>query len=189
MKRLFLIIIIFCGLWSPICAHAVNYQALIITSYGQITVKLNNDTPLHRDNFVKLAREGFYDSLLFHRVISEFVIQAGDPASRHAAPGEKLGQGDPEYTLPSEIIPTRYHKIGVLAAARQDDEANPTRRSSGSQFYITVAVVGRLNGLYTIFGEVIDGQKVADKISRAPRDENDRPKKDVRIKTIKIIEK
>ena len=110
---------------------------LISTSYGDITVRLYDDTPIHRDNFLKLAREGFYDGTLFHRVIRNFMIQGGDPDSKNAAPGEHLGAGDVAYTLPAEFVyPTHFHKRGVLSAARQGDQVNPERRSSGCQFYI-----------------------------------------------------
>lgn len=109
----------------------------IETSQGVVTVALFDETPIHRDNFLKLVREGYYDGLLFHRVIRDFMIQSGDPNSRNAAPGQKLGEGGPGYTLPAEIRwPDLYHYRGVLAAAREGDDANPERRSSGSQFYI-----------------------------------------------------
>lgn len=109
----------------------------MLTSKGRIVLRLYNDTPLHRDNFLKLAREGYFNDLLFHRVIADFMIQGGDPDSRDAAPGRLLGEGDPGYTLPAEIqYPAHFHKRGVLAAAREGDRTNPERRSSGSQFYI-----------------------------------------------------
>ena len=109
----------------------------MLTSKGQIVLRLYNDTPLHRDNFLKLVREGYFTDLLFHRVIQDFMIQGGDPDSRDAAPGQLLGEGDPGYTLPAEIrYPAHFHKRGVLAAAREGDRTNPERRSSGSQFYI-----------------------------------------------------
>ncbi|MDD3740351.1 MAG: peptidylprolyl isomerase [Bacteroidales bacterium] len=111
-------------------------QLLIETSKGNITVILYDGTPVHRDNFVKLAEEGFYDGIIFHRVINSFMIQAGDPESKDAPAGKILGNGGPGYTLPAEIIPSYYHKKGVLAAARTGDQGNPQRRSSGSQFYI-----------------------------------------------------
>ncbi len=116
-------------------------EVLISTSEGDIKVRLYDDTPLHRDNFLKLAREGYYDGVLFHRVIKDFMVQTGDPESKNAAPGQMLGSGDPGYTIPAEIIyPKHYHKYGALAAARTGDQVNPERRSSGSQFYI---VTGR----------------------------------------------
>ncbi len=113
---------------------------LIHTPYGTMRMRLYCETPIHSENFLKLAREGFYDSLLFHRVIPTFVIQGGDPNSRNAKPGQVLGQGGPGYTLPAEIKPNLYHKRGAVAAARLPDNVNPERRSSGSQFYI---VLGR----------------------------------------------
>ena len=107
------------------------------TTEGNIVIALFDETPLHRDNFIRLAKEGFYDSLLFHRVIAEFMIQAGDPDSRHATPGQSLGEGSAPYTLPAEIcLPKLYHRRGMVAAAREGDNVNPERRSSGSQFYI-----------------------------------------------------
>lgn len=108
----------------------------ISTMLGDITVRLYDETPLHRDNFLKLAREGYYDGTLFHRVIRDFMIQGGDPQSKGAPKGKSLGSGGPEYTLPAEISPALFHKRGALAAARLGDEVNPERRSSGSQFYI-----------------------------------------------------
>ncbi len=111
-------------------------RVLISTNKGDIVVALYDKTPQHRDNFIKLVRDGFYDGLLFHRVISGFMIQTGDPLSRDAVPGEPLGTGGPGYTIPAEIINGLFHHKGALAAARQGDQANPERRSSGSQFYI-----------------------------------------------------
>lgn len=109
----------------------------IKTPEGDILIRLYDDTPRHRDNFLKLAREGYYDGTLFHRVIKDFMIQGGDPDSRNAPAGKMLGTGGPDYTLPAEIAyPQRYHKRGALSAARLGDEVNPERESSGSQFYI-----------------------------------------------------
>lgn len=114
----------------------------IETTAGDIKVKLYGDTPSHRDNFVKLVNEGYYNGTLFHRVIKDFMIQAGDPDSRNAAPGQMLGSGGPSYTLPAEIVyPAHFHKRGALAAARQGDQVNPEKRSSGSQFYIVTGEV------------------------------------------------
>ncbi|HHE40158.1 MAG TPA: peptidylprolyl isomerase [Candidatus Cloacimonetes bacterium] len=110
------------------------------TNYGDITIKLYNETPQHRDNFLKLVEECFYDSTLFHRVIAGFMIQAGDPDSKGAMPQKQLGAGGPGYTVPAEFRKDLIHKKGALAAARQGDQVNPQKRSSGSQFYI---VVGR----------------------------------------------
>ena len=112
-------------------------HVIISTDKGDITVSLYNDTPLHRDNFIQLCQEHFYDSLLFHRVISDFMIQGGDPQSRHARMDKELGDGGPGYELPAEIFyPKHFHKRGALAAAREGDATNPERKSSGSQFYI-----------------------------------------------------
>lgn len=109
----------------------------ITTSLGDLTIRLYDDTPLHRDNFLKLVGENFYDSIMFHRVIKAFMVQTGDPASKDAKPGQMLGSSDPDYTLPAEIdYPRHYHKYGALAAARTADQVNPERRSSSSQFYI-----------------------------------------------------
>lgn len=108
----------------------------IQTSLGDIVVRLYDETPVHRDNFVKLAKDGYYDGTLFHRVIKDFMIQGGDPDSKGAPAGKRLGTGGPDYTLEAEIKDGLFHKRGALAAARQGDEVNPERRSSGSQFYI-----------------------------------------------------
>ena len=108
----------------------------IDTEFGSIKIKLYDETPLHRDNFIKLVSEGFYTDLLFHRVIQGFMIQGGDPNSKNAEPGKRLGEGDLEYTLPAEINPKFFHRKGVLAAARQGDQVNPEKRSSACQFYI-----------------------------------------------------
>lgn len=108
----------------------------IQTMLGDIVVRLYDETPIHRDNFLKLAKEGYYDGTLFHRVIKDFMIQGGDPDSKGALAGKMLGVGGPDYTLEAEIKEGLYHKRGALAAARQGDEVNPERRSSGSQFYI-----------------------------------------------------
>lgn len=109
----------------------------IETTAGPIKIRLYDDTPLHRDNFLKLAKEGYYDGVLFHRVIKDFMVQTGDPDSKNAQPGAMLGAGSPDYTIPAEFVyPKHYHKFGALAAARTGDDMNPERRSSGSQFYI-----------------------------------------------------
>lgn len=112
-------------------------MVLISTEYGNMKVKLYNETPQHRDNFIKLAKNGFYDGLLFHRVIKGFMIQGGDPESKNAPASKQLGAGDVGYTIPAEFVyPKYYHKKGALAAARQGDQVNPEKRSSGCQFYI-----------------------------------------------------
>lgn len=111
-------------------------MVVITTTYGDMTVKLYDDTPIHKANFLKLVNESFYDSLLFHRVISGFMVQGGDPDSRNAKPRAQLGRGGPGYTIPAEILPNHIHKKGALSAARQGDMVNPQKESSGSQFYI-----------------------------------------------------
>ena len=111
-------------------------QVLLQTNLGDITLRLYDETPQHRDNFLRLVREGYYNGTLFHRVIRDFMVQGGDPDSVNAPAGKRLGTGGPDYTLEAEIHPALFHKRGALAAARQGDEVNPERRSSGSQFYI-----------------------------------------------------
>ena len=128
---------------------------------GDIVVRLYDETPIHRDNFVKLAKEGYYDGTLFHRVIKNFMIQGGDPDSKGAPAGKMLGVGGPDYTLQAEIQDGLFHKRGALAAARQDDEVNPERRSSGSQFYIVWGQVYNENQLRQ-FSKQLRMQKVQD---------------------------
>ena len=113
----------------------------IKTDFGEIVVKLYNDTPGHRDNFIKLVNSGFYEDLLFHRVIKDFMIQGGDPDSRQAGSEQSLGTGGPGYTIPAEFTPSHFHKKGALAAARQGDNVNPRKESSGSQFYIVTGTI------------------------------------------------
>lgn len=158
----------------------------IKTTDGTMTVKLYADTPLHRDNFVKLAKSGFYDGLLFHRVIKGFMIQGGDPFTRDTAKVAQYGTGGPGYTIPAEIVPGKTHKKGALAAARLADRVNPAKESSGSQFYIVQdpANCVHLDGEYTIFGEVVDGLPVIDKIAAERTDRYDRPVGDVKIVSI-----
>lgn len=249
--------------------NADNVTVEIKTTMGDIIATLYNDTPLHRDNFIKLISEGYYDGMLFHRVIRDFVAQTGDPFSRSAVAGQTLGEGGPEYRIDAEIrYPEHFHKYGALAAAREADEINPERRSSGSQFYIvtgktytegqlrsmerqinrerevetaarinaeyrdsitalrrardfsglsalqdelrekaeaeakanqfrfsdearqaytTVGGVPHLDGEYTVFGEVIKGMDVVEKITEQPTDAMGRPTDDVRIISVKIL--
>jgi cyclophilin family peptidyl-prolyl cis-trans isomerase len=147
---------------------------------------LYNETPKHRDNFVKLAKAGFYDGLLFHRVIMGFMIQGGDPLSKNAKPGQALGMGDPGYTIPAEFNAALKHDRGALAAARTE---NPTKASSGSQFYIVQPDKGAhfLDMNYTVFGKVTEGLDVIDKIAAAQKDQSDRPVKDIKM-TVKIVD-
>lgn len=121
--------------------HDGNIIVRIETEYGNIDIKLYNETPIHRDNFVNLVKDGFYDDLLFHRVINNFMIQGGDPQSLNAEPGTALGSGGPGYTVPAEISDNIFHKKGALAAARLGDNVNPDKESSGSQFYIVHGAV------------------------------------------------
>ena len=140
----------------------------IETSMGTIKIKLYKETPLHKDNFVKLASKRFYDNILFHRIIKDFMIQVGDPLTKNPnADPAKFGTGGPGYTIPAEILPQFKHKKGALAAARKGDKANPNRESSGSQFYFVESEKGcsHLDGQYTIFGETIEGFEVIDAIA------------------------
>jgi peptidyl-prolyl cis-trans isomerase B (cyclophilin B) len=195
------------------------------TTMGDIVIRLSDSTPLHRDNFLKLVKKGYYDSVLFHRVINNFMIQAGDPNSKTAVAGLALGNGGPGYTIPAEFRTTLFHKKGVIAAARMGDNVNPTKVSSGSQFYIvqgkTFTEPGldsletmRLNGRkipvsqrevyktiggtphldqgYTVFGEVVKGLEVVDKIAAvqtSKAQDRDRPLQDVRIIKMKLVKR
>ncbi|MDR2466012.1 MAG: peptidylprolyl isomerase [Prevotellaceae bacterium] len=115
------------------CKENENMKVLLETTEGNIVLQLYDDTPQHRDNFVKLVKEGYYDGVIFHRVIPQFMIQTGDPESKNPQPGASYGRGGPDYRIPAEILPNRYHRKGALAAARTN---NPKKESSGSQFYI-----------------------------------------------------
>ena len=165
----------------------------IVTNLGTIKVKLYSKTPLHRYNFEKLALSGYYDGLLFHRVINGFMIQGGDPNTRDRSPEgvAKYGQGGPGYTVPAEFIPGYRHKKGALAAARRGDAANPMKESSGSQFYLVQdeAACAQLDGAYTVYGETIEGLDVIDRIAKEATDNRDRPVHDVIIKKIILDEK
>lgn len=243
----------------------------IETTLGDIKVKLYNETPKHRDNFIKLAKDGVYDGTLFHRVIKDFMVQAGDPESKNAPKGKMLGSGDVGYTVPAEFVyPTYFHKKGALSAARQGDNVNPNKESSGCQFYIvtgkvfndstllnmeqqknqnkvsaifnnlaqkhmkeiykmrkandedglydlqdkllaeaeaeaakqpdfhftpeqvqaytTVGGTPHLDGEYTVFGEVVEGMDIVDKIQGVKTDRNDRPEDDVKIINVSVVE-
>lgn len=160
----------------------------IQTNLGMIKVKLYSKTPKHKANFEKLALSGFYDGILFHRVIDGFMIQGGDPNTKDTTLVEKYGQGGPGYTIPAEIIPDYRHKKGALAAARRGDAANPERESSGSQFYLVQSeeACAQLDGAYTVFGETVEGLDVIDRIAKVATDRRDRPISDVRIISIKL---
>lgn len=225
MKHLFLAIIASFALLSCAGSSIVQKepQVVISTNKGDIVVKLYNQTPIHRDNFLKLAETGALDSTLFHRVIKDFMIQGGDPDSRGAAPGVMLGEGEVGEPLPAEFrYPELFHKRGVIAAAREGDSVNPERKSSSSQFYIvwgkvfetdslldaryeqtkrmgtapiadevretyrTLGGTPHLDGIYTVFGEVVTGLEVVDAIQNVVTDENDRPIEDVVVTSIKV---
>ena len=164
-------------------------QFVIHTDFGDMKGVLYNETPKHRDNFVKLAKSGYYDGTLFHRVIPGFMIQGGDPNSKNAKPGQRLGMGGPGYTIPAEFNPKLLHKRGALAAARLGGPSNPAKESSGSQFYIVEPEKGvhQLDNDYTVFGEVTQGLDVITKIASTLRDNADRPLKDIKM-TVKILE-
>lgn len=135
--------------------------AVIETDFGNIKIKLYDETPLHRDNFKKLISDGFYKDLLFHRVIKGFMVQGGDPDSKNAAPGAALGNGDLGYTIPAEINPKFFHKRGVLAAARQGDQVNPEKKSSACQFYIMQGKVFRPGELDTLESRMQENRKMS----------------------------
>jgi len=186
----------------------------IITSKGECLLKLYDETPQHRDNFVKLVREGYYNDLLFHRVIQHFMIQGGDPNSRYAAEKQRLGEGGPGYTIPAEFNDSLFHKKGAIGAARDD---NPEKASSGSQFYLvqgrtftdrgldsleqlrlggrkipprqrevykTIGGTPHLDQSYTVFGELITGIAVIDSIAAVETDRYDRPLHDQRMEMV-----
>jgi len=212
MNRSFFALILGFALIISACNSDSRTKVLIETEYGNMTAVLYDETPQHRDNFVKLANEGFYDDLLFHRVIKGFMIQGGDPDSRGAAPGQRLGAGGPGYTVPAEFVDQHVHLKGALSAARTGGPSNPEKRSSGSQFYVVQGqplpaaafdsprlakknyteeqkqayqeVGGRpdLDRDYTVFGRVIEGLDVIDKIAAVQTAPGDRPLKDVKMK-------
>ena len=161
----------------------------VITSKGTMRIKLYSKTPKHRDNFVKLVSENYYDGIRFHRVIAGFMIQAGDPYSRDTSKINLWGQGGPDYTVPAEFVNEYWHKKGAIAAARRGDLANPTKASSGSQFYIVhdENACLHLDGQYSIFGEVTEGLEVIDKIATVETDMYDRPSEDVFITAIRPV--
>lgn len=203
----------------------VRKEVLLQTTMGDIRIALFNETPLHRDNFIKLVKTGKYDGVLFHRVIKDFMIQTGDLGSVKAKPGEELGETPEKYKVPAEIkYPQLFHRRGMVAAAREADRVNPKRESSASQFYIVYGwnfneaeielfkhkldstSEGRhvmppevmeayvryggtphLDGAYTVFGEVLEGMDVVEKIQSVETDPADRPKEDIRIIKASIL--
>ena len=166
-------------------------QFKIETSKGDLIVKLYEETPLHKENFIKLATSGFYDGILFHRVINGFMIQCGDPFSKDSTRVDEWGTGGPGYTVPAEIVKGFTHKKGALAAARRGDFVNPAKASSGSQFYIVQDPLNckHLDGEYTIFGEVVEGLDIIDKIAGVPTDYSDRPLEPVSIISVTPVKK
>lgn len=203
----------------------IRHEIEMVTDSGKIVIALYNETPQHRDNFLKNVKEGVYDGQLFHRVIKDFMIQAGDPASKTATKGQMLGDSDDKYSVPAEIVyPKLFHKRGAVAAARESDDVNPQRASSATQFYIvwgrkfsdnqlawaqeridkytngqikitpeigniykTVGGTPHLDGSYTVFGEVLEGLDIVERIQTATTDGNDRPINDIRIVKATVI--
>jgi peptidyl-prolyl cis-trans isomerase B (cyclophilin B) len=135
-------------------------DVLMETTLGSLVIRLSDRTPLHRDNFIRLVKKHYYDSVLFHRVISGFMIQAGDPNSRRALPHQPLGNGGPGYTLPAEFVPELFHKKGALAAARMGDQVNPEKASSGSQFYLVQGRTYSNAGLDSMETYLFPGRKI-----------------------------
>lgn len=167
-------------------ANSKKGFVMIETTLGNITIQLNDSAATkHSANFRKLAKDGYYDSTTFHRVIPNFMIQGGDPNSKN---GERSthGMGGPEYRIDAEIGLT--HNRGVIAAARQGDQINPQKMSNGSQFYITVVPTTFLDGQYSVFGKVVEGMDVVDKIVAVPRDPRDNPLEKIMIKKVTVIE-
>ncbi|MBQ7639904.1 MAG: peptidylprolyl isomerase [Bacteroidales bacterium] len=162
----------------------------IETSEGDIVIKLYEETPLHKDNFIKLAQKHFYDGILFHRIINGFMIQTGDPLTKDSTKINAWGTGGPGYTIPAEIVKGLTHKKGALAAARRGDMVNPAKESSGSQFYIVQDENGcrHLDGEYTIFGEVVKGLNIIDKIAAKRTDGRDRPSEPIQIISVTPVE-
>ena len=184
MKKLFLCL---CAavLAAVGCAPKPEKEVVMVveTTMGTVEFKLYNETPLHRDNFIRLAEEHYFDSLLFHRVIDDFVIQGGDPNSKYAKPGEMLGDGEPDYRVPAEIRVDQGITCvkGSILAAREGDDVNPERESCASQYCFMMRPCPHLDGGYTVFGEVTEGMDVLEAIQKVATDENDRPLEDIRM--------
>lgn len=163
----------------------------IITNLGIIKVKLYEGTPKHRENFARLAFSGYYDGILFHRVINGFMIQAGDPQTKDPnSDSSRWGTGGPDYTVSAEFVSDYKHLKGALAAARRGDAANPLKESSGSQFYLVqdADACAQLDGNYTVFGQTIEGFDVIDKIAAVETNSRDCPLSPVKIITIKLAD-
>lgn len=167
------------------CGPKTEKEVVMVveTTMGTVEFKLYNETPLHRDNFIRLAEEHYFDSLLFHRVIDGFVIQGGDPNSKYAKPGEMLGDGEPDYRVPAEIRVDQGITCvkGSILAAREGDDVNPQRESCASQYCFMMRPCPHLDGAYTVFGEVTEGMEVLEAIQKVETDEYDRPLEDVRM--------
>lgn len=167
------------------CGPKTEKEVVMVveTTMGTVEFKLFNETPLHRDNFIRLAEEHYFDSLLFHRVIDDFVIQGGDPNSKYAKPGEMLGDGEPDYRVPAEIRVDQGITCvkGSVLAAREGDDVNPQRESCASQYCFMMRPCPHLDGGYTVFGEVTEGMEVLEAIQKVETDEYDRPLEDVRM--------
>jgi peptidyl-prolyl cis-trans isomerase B (cyclophilin B) len=211
------ILLVFVAIFIALTGFAQKNKIKIETDLGTIVVMLYDNTPQNTANMVKLAKEHYYDSTLFHRCIPQFVIQGGDPKSKHAKSGEMLGNGELEYKVPAEINDADFHKRGALGVARDN---TPDKSGSACQFYIVIGKKytdeeldamskrnGRtytaeqkdiykniggtphLDGNYTVFGEVIEGIEIADKIANQPRDHNDRPNNDVHMIKVRVVKK
>lgn len=188
IKRLLLIVFVFSVVTlkaqqdtSEVKKHIKkDYLITVKTSFGDMFIVLSDLTPLHKDNFIRLTRNGFYDSTTFHRVMDGFMIQGGDPNSKDNNPNND-GQGGPGYTIPAEFNPALRHKYGAVAAARMGDAVNPQKRSSGSQFYIVENAKGTpfLDRNYTVFGKVVKGHEVIDKIAEQKKNRRNRPYDDI----------
>ena len=221
MKKFFTTVLLLLTVITVFAAGPKNQYVRIKTSYGECIIRLYNQTPKHRDNFIKLVKNGFYNGTLFHRVIQNFMIQGGDPDSKDttkAKPGAELGNGDVGYTVPAEFRDSLFHKRGVLAAARDD---NPAKASSGCQFYIvegkrfrdgqldtlektrlkgykipawqrgyyeSVGGAPHLDQNYTVYGEVVSGIDMVDRIAAVKKDKNDRPLENVPM-TVELLSK
>jgi peptidyl-prolyl cis-trans isomerase, cyclophilin-type len=219
-------LLLFClvAAWAQ-AQNNVRSEVELVTDSGVIRLALYNETPKHRDNFLKMVQSGTYNGVLFHRVIKDFMVQTGDLASKTATQGQLLGDTPESYSIPAEIcFPKLYHKRGALAAAREGDDVNPERASSSTQFYIvwgqkftdkqlewaqsriekytdgkvkltpelcevykTIGGTPHLDGSYTVFGEVLEGLDVVEKIQRTTTDSHDRPVNDIRIIKATVI--
>ena len=204
---------------EKVAAENIKIKGLVLeTDAGDITIKLFNETPEYRDNFIKLAKEGFYDSLLIHRVIKDFGIQSGAADTRYAGKGDLVGYKGPGYTIPAHIVPELFHQRGMIGSPRKPDTKNQRRRSDGSQFYIvsgrkyfdkeldeieqqnqykfsakqreiykTIGGSPHLDGTYTVFGQVISGMEIVDRIVQVETDRDWRPLNDIRLKRVRIL--